>query len=1141
MRGVQEVSGSSLPHGSRETERRRITVMFADIAGFTSLVERGDSEVAYELVTGCLRLLDSIARKHGGAVDKYLGDCVMAVFGLPLAMEDAPRAAVNAAIEMLRQVDEYNRGRRPHPPLGLHIGINTGPAISGDVSGPVVREFAVLGDAVNVASRLKDLAPPGEVYVGEETWRNTRDLFRYEPIAPISAKGKERMVSAYRLQSRQEQIGRRRGEASTSIFSELVGREGLMTELRAALRSACEGRGGIHVLVGEAGIGKTRILDELSRSPEAAGVEWLRGCGVPIVQSVAYQLVADLMRARLEIAEGDGEEAARDKLRLGLEAVLPGAVGEALPIVASILGLPLRPLEQAHVSKLEWDAMERVILRTMTQLLVALSQGRPSVLVLDDLQWADGASLKLLVRLLRLAHEYPLLFLLGTRDGYPDSSGRLLRTLERDQPGGFRRHELRPLPREASRLLLRNLVQHGAVPSGFLARVEEQTRGNPFFMEEVVRSLLETGVLVAGERGMDLVRPHQGVEIPTSVHDIVMARVDRLPHDVRGVLQGASVVGPTVHGEVLESALSGGRNLEAELEHLERSGMLQRSVGLRRWQFVHPLFREVAYDSIVPSRREALHRRVARAVSEHLSESVPGFHAMLAYHLMHGRDLEGAEEHLFRAGEEATKLAAADEALRFFYDAADVYLSRNPDGGDDAKRADLERNIARAHANRGELAEAIEHINLALEALGERVPSSNAVRALHALPGLWAALGMVFRRQASHLPMATDREQRVIELMFARARAQVTTTPAPSFVFDSLDTFRKIAAVDPRSLARVGGMLAGMVGPFTWGGVSLSISRRFLDLAEPLVDPEDVAESIFYQTMRVLHHHQSGSWRDEYEIPPERVEEALRRGLLWDVTNYLLFLAERRMGEGRLSEAASVAEQLEKIGELFQYDLARSTRCYVGLLLEIERGEFRQAASTADAYYTQYQEKLLNLLALGNRAKAELLQGDLHAARATLAESSQILEGERLAPPFHRLPHWRSRLLLAILELRQETGHPRRELAWRARGDAGRALAAARKVAVRAPEVLRLDAERLWRVGRRRRAGRRAAESLATAEKLGLAPERARTHAMLAQVLAEQPSLQVAGWDAAGHRAEAVRLQDTLEPFAWLDAAPPER
>ena len=214
---MPEAEGPASSAGQRE--RRRITVMFADITGFTALTEQSDLEDANELVTDLLMLMDGIARKHGGSVDKYLGDCIMAVFGLPLALEEAPRAAVNASLEMLRRVREYNEERGLASPLDLHIGLNTGLAISSDVSGPVLREFAVMGDPVNIASRLKDESPPGCVYVGPETERYTRGVFEYEALPTMALKGKQNSVTPFVLRSQRESLASARGDAARSEFS----------------------------------------------------------------------------------------------------------------------------------------------------------------------------------------------------------------------------------------------------------------------------------------------------------------------------------------------------------------------------------------------------------------------------------------------------------------------------------------------------------------------------------------------------------------------------------------------------------------------------------------------------------------------------------------------------------------------------------------------------------------------------------------------------------------------------------------------------------------------------------------------------------------------------------------------------------
>ena len=204
-----------------ETQRRRATVMFADLTGFTALVDRIGDERAYGVVTRCLALLDEIARRHGASVDKYLGDCIMAVFGVPQALEQGPRAAVNAAIEMVRRVVEWNAQQGIDPPIGVHIGINSGSLIRGDVSGPVLREFAVMGNAVNVAARLKDLAPDGKVWVGPDTWRETRHDFEYRPLESFAVKGKS-FEGAHELLSTRERIY---GSRPREVSAPLVGRD----------------------------------------------------------------------------------------------------------------------------------------------------------------------------------------------------------------------------------------------------------------------------------------------------------------------------------------------------------------------------------------------------------------------------------------------------------------------------------------------------------------------------------------------------------------------------------------------------------------------------------------------------------------------------------------------------------------------------------------------------------------------------------------------------------------------------------------------------------------------------------------------------------------------------------------------------
>jgi class 3 adenylate cyclase len=320
---------------SAETERRRATVVFADITGFTSLTEGLGDQEAYAVVADALALLDEVAQTHGGTVDKYLGDCVMALFGVPQAIEDAPRAAVNAAIEMRARIREFNRERGLARPLDVHTGINTGMAISGDISGPLIREFALMGEPVDVANRLSDLAPAGQIFVGEQTQRFTQDVFDFRPTDPLQLPGQPDSIPAYEVVSDRVQLHRRRVGGDREIFAELIGRDSELAELRHSIENVIAGRGGVVSLIGEAGLGKSRLLAELRASHQVERVEWLEGRSLSVGGQLSYHPFADLMRSLAGIVDEDPEEVVPAKLEWAVQRLFGQETRDVYPLLAS--------------------------------------------------------------------------------------------------------------------------------------------------------------------------------------------------------------------------------------------------------------------------------------------------------------------------------------------------------------------------------------------------------------------------------------------------------------------------------------------------------------------------------------------------------------------------------------------------------------------------------------------------------------------------------------------------------------------------------------------------------------------------------------------------------------------------------------
>jgi predicted ATPase len=1095
-----------------ETARRRATALFADVQGFASLAEQVGEREAYEIVGACLRLLDAIVVKHGGHVEKHLGDCVIAVFGAPVAIENAPRAAVNAALEMRKAVRAYGQQRGVAQPLQVHSGVNTGSVIADPRTSAGTSDLPVFGDDVNIASRLKDKAPAGEIWVGPETFRATRDDFEYRALDPLALKGKREAVAVYALLSSDAKLHRRR-VGTGAISSPLVGRETELAQIRDRLAMLARGESGVVTLRADAGLGKSRFLGEVQALPEAQAARWLEGRSISTGRGQHHHPFVDLLRGWAKI--GADETGAYEKLAGAVTALLGDEAAAVLPFLATLMNVPLDDADRRRVQAVQDEARARLLERAVVRVFAKLASERPLVLVFDDLHWADGSSIELLCELLRPGVVSPVLFLLATRPHHADTSGRVLAFLAEARPD-VTHLDLLPLAADAAAQLLDNLFRDGHVPLASRESILAEVGGNPFFAEEVVRALVETGVIeVRGGRLFATERIHTAV-IPGSVEETIQARLDRLPADRRRVLETAAVIGPTFWSPVLAEVL-GKETLDETLRALADTGLVVEG-DAQAWSFQHPLVQEVAYGTTLRARREDLHRRVGEALESWLTDRVPGYHAMLAFHFGRGRDLERAEAYLFRAGADAAGSAASNEALDFFREAAALYFQLHGDGGDPAKKAQLEKNLGMALMNRGQLAEAVESFGKALAHLGDPV-SRKPVELYRKL--VWdlgnVAVGLHLPRRRGRIA-ANDVQREQIDIRFRRGLAQTTTAPGPVILADTVATLRRLERVDPQSVPEAGGIYSGAIAIFSYGGVSFALGRRILDRAREVVEGGNVRETmLYYRLMGWIHYYLSGDWSAAHDIDEALLEEGLRYGRLWEVQTFLDLDGERCLHRGDWDGAARRLDALSAFNEQFRHGTAIAAHRAITAYLHLERRELPEALAAIDRYYRDHAEASFQLQALGMMAKMHALGGDLPAAGQALARADELMQRAGEQPPFHRSRYDLARLLVDVARL--DAGIDGRAAERSAVRAQRAALRGAAKVAARRPEVFRLAGTLALLRGRRRRALAMFERSVAAAEQLGMGPELARTW-----LEASRRGLRLRGRDAEACRAEAQRL-----------------
>jgi ABC-type transport system substrate-binding protein/class 3 adenylate cyclase len=671
---------------STTEELRIVSVLMADVADSTAVAERLGPERSKILIDEVIRLMRAQILRYEGTVAQLTGDGLYAVFGAPVAHEDDSERAVRAALAIQRALSDYAEeveaayGVR----IAVRIGVNTGPVLVGRDGGDEL-DYNALGDTVNVAARLQERAGPGEVALGPITARQVETAFELDPLGPLDLKGRTEPIDGFRVNCERE--------AELLLPDRpLVGRDFELTVLERVVDALVEGRGAIVSVIGEPGIGKSRLVAEVRKNYRDR-VRFIEGRGVSYAQNFPYWPVRELLREWLGVGTTTPEARVRLELKAQLAAVFDGEGDAYYPFLASVLGLTLEPEAAERMRELNRESIHHQTLEAISELFCRVAADEPLCLVLEDLHWADESTLALLESLLGVTEEAGLALFFLYRSERDLDSWHLGERARQLYPHRYREIELRPLPNDASRSLA-GAVADGALPESVSDLLTERAGGNPFFLEEALRDLIERGALERSNGGWTLAVGEDELSVPTVVQGALQARLDRLDPGTREVLALAAVIGRTFGMPLLERLLPH-EELVPALSELQRLDLVVE--GRRRphaeYRFRHGLVQEVAYANLAESKRRRLHRRVGEALEDLYSESPEDSYALLARHFAEADATEKAVEYLLKAGDAARAMYADQEALEH-YRKARAFLGRL---GDEARARDTLFKMALAH------------------------------------------------------------------------------------------------------------------------------------------------------------------------------------------------------------------------------------------------------------------------------------------------------------------------------------------------------------------------------------------------------------------------------------------------------------
>jgi len=638
-----------------EGERKQVTVMFCDMEGFTSLTEKLGSEQMYSMMDEVYEILIYKVHDYEGTVNELTGDGIMALFGAPIALEDAPQRAIRSALAIHREITGFSdrmEQEKGIPPLKMRIGIHTGQVIVGTLGNDLRVEFKAVGDTVNLASRMEGLADPGTTFVTEETFQLTEGLFRFESLGEKLVKGKEEPVKVYQVIAPSTRRTRFDVSAERGL-TPFVGRERELELLLDGFERAKAGKGQAFSIISEAGCGKSRLLYEFRKAVANEDVNFLEGKCLSYSRGVAYHPHIDILKSSFDVQEGEGDSEIREKVKRGLK-ILEVDEPSTLPYLLELLSVKDSGIDQISMSP---EAKKDRIIEAIKRIVIKGSEMKPLIIAIEDLHWMDKSSEDVAKDLLENIPGSRVLLIFTYRPEFVHTWGA---------KSYHNQLTLHRLSNRESLEMATHILGTKEIEKALEELILEKTEGVPFFIEEFIKSLKDLRIIERKDNTYRLIKDIQQLTIPSTIQDVIMARVDSLPERAKEVLQTGSVIEREFSYPLINRIMGlPEKELLSHLSVLKDSELLyERGIYPQsNYIFKHALTREVVYDSILSKRKTKLHEEIGNAIEELNKDSLSEHYGVVAEHFIASENYEKGAEYSKLAARKSQKAASFKDAI----------------------------------------------------------------------------------------------------------------------------------------------------------------------------------------------------------------------------------------------------------------------------------------------------------------------------------------------------------------------------------------------------------------------------------------------------------------------------------------------
>ncbi len=667
-----------------KAERRVVTVLFGDVSGFTEMSEDMDPEEVRAKMNRLFEELTEAITEFGGTVDKYIGDCIMSLFGAPKSHEDDPERAIKAGLKMQEILGKTE--------FNMRIGINKGLCIAGKFGSQLKEDYTVIGDTVNLASRLETVARIGSVLVSKSTYQDTRYMFNFKKPPPLKVKGKKEPIQVYEVLNVRKQPLQKRGIQGLS--SRMIGRTHELHILQTCFKEVINGNGRIVTISGNAGIGKSRLVREFKNSitpklhnSSTQTTIWLESTGLEYAKTVGYRMIVEMLSQYM------GNKKLEDCLKsLGIQEILPylnylfvqsgvtsrlssGMCQEVTPDTTNQSIKYLKPRE-----------LKEAVFQSITKFFSKLADSRPLILLFEDLHWADSVSIEVIKEIAKSLSNKRILIILAFR---PDAEKEYLQTfgpLKKNTPDIFKEIPIKALDDKKIRELMHSFlpIPEKEISSQIELQIMDKAKGNPFYIEEIIKSLIQSKMLLQIKGGWVPAGEITKLDVPEGLQALIMSRIDTISTQERQVLRISSVIGnnfsTTLLAEITKGYISKeSLQLSDTLAKLEKSGLLQRAHN-ENYSFAHSLFQEVAYQSLLKETRAKLHEHIGETIERTHKDNLIAYYEVIAHHYYKSKNQNKALTYLVLSGKKSERIYAGKEALDYYTQALSI-LEKLPGKG----------------------------------------------------------------------------------------------------------------------------------------------------------------------------------------------------------------------------------------------------------------------------------------------------------------------------------------------------------------------------------------------------------------------------------------------------------------------------